>query len=460
MSPSSIFKWNAVCVLAAALAFAGCAGDTTTGESSGSLSLGLELEGGVEINEVAWTISGGDMEDMSDTIDTSAPGATASVEVFGLPATIGPDYTITMEAEGEDGTTCKGEEKFGIDAGKVTDIMVFLNCKRPTTLGAVRVNGEFNICAELAKVVVSPLRTSVGNEIDLSAAAQDVEKDTVEFLWEAEGGSIADEDAEVTTFTCLDVGEQFVRVTVSDDGFGYCMHSWEVAVTCVEGDGLECIEDADCDEGEVCEDNACVPDLECVEDADCDEGEVCEDNACVPDLECVEDADCDEGEVCEDNACVPDLECVEDSDCDEGEVCNLDNECVPDVECNEDADCGLDQVCIANACYGDPDLFCDENLCEFDDDARADCFLTFILCVEGEPADEEGCAVLARLQCNECNEDCDCDAGEVCSDNKICVPDPVDVLYAQDFNDIPLNPGGLIGCLLYTSDAADEYHRV
>ena len=53
--------------------------------------------------------------------------------------------------------------------GEATDIMVILSCKTPTRLGAVRVDGKFNICAELAKVVVSPLQTSVGNDIDLSA---------------------------------------------------------------------------------------------------------------------------------------------------------------------------------------------------------------------------------------------------------------------------------------------------
>ena len=68
-----------------AFAFAGCSTDSTTSENSGSLNLNLELAPGVTINEVDWTIAGGEMEDMTGTIDTSAPGATASVEVFGLP---------------------------------------------------------------------------------------------------------------------------------------------------------------------------------------------------------------------------------------------------------------------------------------------------------------------------------------------------------------------------------------
>ena len=156
--------------LAAALALAGCAAETTSGETTGSLNLNLELADGITINEVVWRISGNDM-DMTGTIDTSAPGATASVEVFGLPP--GDGYLVELSATDESGeVTCKGDAEFAVEVGVATDVMVFLNCKLPRELGAVRVNGKFNICAQLAKAVVSPLQTSVGNEIDLSAQAK------------------------------------------------------------------------------------------------------------------------------------------------------------------------------------------------------------------------------------------------------------------------------------------------
>lgn len=168
--------------LSFAFGIAGCAQGAQEGES-GALSLELTIAADVEIDEVAWTITGGEMLPMEGTIDTSAPGATASIEVFGLPPTIGKDYTITMEAVATDEeTTCRGSEDFGIDVGQVTDIMVMLNCKRPARFGAVRVNGEFNICAELAKVIVSPLQTSVGNDIDLSALAVDVDQEAIKYL--------------------------------------------------------------------------------------------------------------------------------------------------------------------------------------------------------------------------------------------------------------------------------------
>ena len=219
----------------AVLAFAGCGTDSTQSENTGSLNLNLELADGITINEVDWRLSGNDM-DMAGTIDTSAPGATASFEVFGLPP--GDGYLVELSATDETGeVTCKGDAEFAVEVGVTTDVMVFLNCKRPSGLGGVRVNGKFNICAQLAKVVVSPLQTSVGNDIDLSAQGEDVEGDPISYQWSASGGSIADPSAQDTTYTCQEVGEQIITITVSDDDGVYCMDDWAVSVTCVDGDG-------------------------------------------------------------------------------------------------------------------------------------------------------------------------------------------------------------------------------
>ena len=45
----------------------------------------------------------------------------------------------------------------------------------------------------------------------------------------------------------------------------------------------ECVSDADCPEGQVCENGVCTdaPVPECAEDADCAEGQVCEEGVCV-----------------------------------------------------------------------------------------------------------------------------------------------------------------------------------
>lgn len=228
-------------VFVAAVVVAGCANDSTSGETTGSLSLSLELAPGVVINEVRWTISRADMESMAGTIDTSAPGATASVEVFGLPP--GDDYLVELEAVGEEGeVACRGDAEFDVEAGRSTDVMVMLNCKPPERLGGVRVNGKPNICPELVKVVVSPLQTSIGNDIELSALAVDAEDDPVSYFWFGSGGTIADPTAASTTYTCEREGQRFLTVFVSevlDDNpfpfpFGPCVDRWTVQVTCVD----------------------------------------------------------------------------------------------------------------------------------------------------------------------------------------------------------------------------------
>jgi Cys-rich repeat protein len=49
-----------------------------------------------------------------------------------------------------------------------------------------------------------------------------------------------------------------------------------------------------------------TPVAECVADADCAEGQVCENGVCTtaPAPECVADADCADGQVCDDGVCV------------------------------------------------------------------------------------------------------------------------------------------------------------
>jgi len=46
---------------------------------------GLDVGDSVDINIVSWRVTGGDMADMMGTINTSAPKATASIDLFGGP---------------------------------------------------------------------------------------------------------------------------------------------------------------------------------------------------------------------------------------------------------------------------------------------------------------------------------------------------------------------------------------
>ncbi|MDH4335379.1 MAG: hypothetical protein OEW24_09040 [Chloroflexota bacterium] len=225
-------RWLISCLLGA-LSFAGCVADTTT-NGVGGVTVELQLADGTPIDVVSYVVTGNGMAPMSGTINTSGPGSTASVEIYGLPQGMG--YVIAMTATAGE-TSCSGSAVFNVFVGQVTDVAVMLSCKPPQDLGGVRVNGKFNFCPNLPKVVVSPLQTSIGNQIDVLAQAADIEGDPIAYRWTGTGGSFADPTAPVTTFTCEQLGEQTITITVSDDGFVYCDCSWTVDVTCVDGQG-------------------------------------------------------------------------------------------------------------------------------------------------------------------------------------------------------------------------------
>ena len=108
----------------------GCGSSSeTSSEPSSSLLLNLTIAGSVDIDEVLWRVSGGDMEDMLGTIDTSAPGSTASVELFGVSE--GSGYLLEMEALSALGDFyCSGSTSFDVAAGVATPVDVTLSCWR------------------------------------------------------------------------------------------------------------------------------------------------------------------------------------------------------------------------------------------------------------------------------------------------------------------------------------------
>ena len=396
-----------------AFAFAGCSSDTAPSETGG-LSLELVLADDITIDTVEWRITGNGM-DMSDAINVSAPGSTASVEVFGLPP--GPqDYTIALEAVSVDGTTtCRGSEPFNVEAGQTTNVMVMLRCKLPQRLGAVRVNGMFNICAELAKAVVSPLETSVGNNIDLSAIGVDRDNDPITYTWTSSGGTIADPAADETTYTCVDVGDHFVNISVTDNDEVCDMAQWTIPVTCVAGEGgtggtggsgtggMGGEAGAGGMGGEVGTGGAVGTggmggmggevgtggavgtggtggaggQPECTMNIDCDDQNDCTINTC------------DAGVCVSQDATLGD-DCLNDS---VAGVCDGAGTC---VDCNGDADCG-DLVCVDNACVACRDetqcpgggecqvAACESNACTLNnaDDGRL-CFNNTGMCMNGE----------------------------------------------------------------------------
>ncbi len=116
-----------------------------------------------------------------------------------------------------------------------------------------------------------------------------------------------------------------------------------------------------------CQAGACVAPAEappeCITDAQCPVGQVCEANHCVvvaAAVECEADADCAEGQTCQENNCVAAIaavECEVDIDCADPTRRCQDNVCVPigAVECNNNNDCEDDELCRENECVSNPD---------------------------------------------------------------------------------------------------------
>ncbi|MDH3622604.1 MAG: hypothetical protein OES69_09855 [Myxococcales bacterium] len=415
MPGSLSMRWLVFIVCGALTAF-GCATDTQ-GES-GSLSLDLVINGDTEIDEVQWSITRGGEEIKSGTINTSANGATASVEAYGLEP--GDGYTITLEAVSTDKeTTCKGSTMFDIKVAEVTVVSVIINCKLPPQFGGVRVNGEFNICPYIDWADVSPMTTSVGNDIDLSATAKDDDEgDTITYMWSSGSGIIANPMAQSTTYTCTDVGDDVIFILVTDDGGTYCMDMLDFPVTCVAGDGDPCDKVICEDTGNECTTAACNPGTGLCEtsnvpdNTDCDGGAgMCMGGECVPKEDPCMDVVCeDTGNECTTAACNPDTSLCETSNVAEG------------------TPCGDGGACMGGTCIEeDP---CDTVTC---DDTMNDCTVEVCnsqtgMCDLMNVPDQTTCnddtGVCVGGVCEVGDEcvDVNCDSGNDCVDGGTCNP--------------------------------------
>lgn len=150
-------------------------------------------------------------------------------------------------------------------------------------------------------------------------------------------------------------------VECSDDAVcgkgNYCVHDWKGGGPGPDGVCQPCMLDNHCGDScmacaggkPICDQNACV---ECVYDADCPVGKVCDPatHSCAPGLPCTRDAECPPGKVCDPDAkiCVgKPVPCKDDVDCPLRQVCDPDKLiCVkPPTPCTSDNQCKNGYVC-------------------------------------------------------------------------------------------------------------------
>jgi len=192
---------------------------------------------------------------------------------------------------------------------------------------------------------------------------------------------------------------------------------------------LDCVEDADCDDADLCTIDSCV-DGECAYgQVVCEDGFECDPDTgeCVeiPEPECLVDGDCDDGDLCTDDACV-DGECVfTDVVCPEGETCDeLTGECVG--ECVVALDCDDGDLCTEDVC---DDGMCQNNAIDHDDGLFCNGVET---CDPdtGDTVDGPDPCTAGTQRCEEdtdecidlttCTVDADCDDGVFCNGEETC----------------------------------------
>ncbi|MGD2109673.1 MAG: hypothetical protein PVI86_09805, partial [Phycisphaerae bacterium] len=185
----------------------------------------------------------------------------------------------------------------------------------------------------------------------------------------------------------------------------------------------ECIVDGDCDDSNVCTDDACVGGVcQNTNNTDpCDDGlyctltDTCSGGSCVGSGDRCPGQFCDEGgDVCAD--------CLVDGDCDDSNVCT-DDACVGGVcqntnntdPCDDGLYCTLTDTCSGGSCVGSGDR-CPGQFCDEGGDVCADCL------VDGDCDDSNVCTDDACVGgvCQNTNNTDPCDDGLYCTLTDTC----------------------------------------
>ena len=205
--------------------------------------------------------------------------------------------------------------------------------------------------------------------------------------------------------TCVDLACQAGQPLSCDDG-NVC----NGAESCDPVDGCQTADPLDCDDGNLCTADSCDPASGCGHDpvsdgTVCGEDLACMEGTCVP-VGCASDEACDDGNVCNgaelcvDNGCQP----GEALDCDDGDACNGEETCSPAEGCTDGAplSCDDSEVCTADSCdAGDG--------CVHDAVEDGTTCGSSMVCMSGE------CVTVG------CIEDADCDDGDLCDGAEVCV---------------------------------------
>jgi hypothetical protein len=206
-----------------------CSKGTGTNSNAGTVKLALTLPDATTLNAVTYKVLASDGTTVlaSGTINTSDRGATPSVDVSVIASM---NDTVNLHGTTSANVVCDGTSMaFNVTAGAPTMVGVNLVCggsANKTASGSVIVNGTViigNNCPVLNSWMASPLTTSTSGQIDVSAAATDVDTvsgtppQTLTYSWTATNGSFVNPASATTKYNCSVAGDQTLTITVSDN---------------------------------------------------------------------------------------------------------------------------------------------------------------------------------------------------------------------------------------------------
>lgn len=187
-----------------------------------------------------------------------------------------------------------------------------------------------------------------------------------------------------------------------------------------------CNSDAECDDGNPCTANTCIPATGCSNPAisgPCDDGNACTTNDFCAFSLClsVTPVVCDDGNPCTDNSCNPATGCQSvpnSAACDDGDACTLQDTCAGGICTGNPIDCSDGNPCTDNACVGGNCVSTDNTApCE-DGDA----------CTVGDVCNGGNCQSGAPAVC----DDADPCTTDSCSSAAGCVHTPIDQCTESD----------------------------
>lgn len=225
-------KYVTAAVATLALAFGGCAGESTreTDSNNASSNLGsaeaaLTLPEGFSIDSVTYQVTGNGITARGGNIDV-ANSSVLRFRIGNLPLTSDDTkYTLALTSNtvGSPSYPCAGTVDFPITSTDVTSITMTLTCGggvtyEPDENGDIRVSvdvvqGNGTVCPVATGITALPLETAVGGMIKLEGYSSSAATSA----WTGDGTFAAASSA-ATDYTCVSGGIHTLTYTISKQG--------------------------------------------------------------------------------------------------------------------------------------------------------------------------------------------------------------------------------------------------